>query len=220
MTSPIVNKTLVEPYEMDFRYTNYVKLAFVKALTVAFSHPATPIRYRYSSNPAESQIGITRAMPKKVAVKYPCIIVEASPGDASITTLGNEMNDDSYDENGYLVARTYSGTMILPVTMEVHAKSTTTREQLTDLLASYVRFVFRDLFHSYNLTYLSIRAGDAGEEQVGPNEVVYKGSVEVTVQMQFSQKVDLSLYDAVMNINLQEVTMGTSANDQQPNTEA
>jgi len=219
MSVPVIHTPLTIGYELDLRFTNYVKNAFVTALREAFANDATPKEYRYSEIQAESQIGIYRAFPKKIAAKYPCILVETDPGDVSITTLGSEEAYDIFNEAGLHTGRVYAGTMQIPVKLSILAETTTDREKLTDLVSVYVRFVFRDLFYKYNMPYLGISAGEAGEEGAGESRVIYKGEVTVRLQTEFQQKIDMGVYDAVLAINLGEVNVGSKTADLQPNTE-
>lgn len=217
MPKPVINLTGDNDGSLELRYTNYVKNAFVKAVREAFGHEATTKDYRYSTTEADSQLAIYRGFPKRGPVKYPCILVEAEVGDISISTLGDEMYYEVLDEDGLVTNYMYSGTMNINVRMTVYADTTTDREKITDLLSIYTRFVFIDLFKKYNMPYLNIRAGDAGEDIEG-DRVLYKGEVTVTLQTEFMQKIDMSLYDAVTTINLEDMKYGSSSSDLQKNS--
>ncbi len=217
MPKPVINLTGQNDGALELRFTNYVKLAFVKAVREAFANAYTSPEYRYSTDPKQSQIAIYRGFPKRGPVKYPCIIVETDSGNVSISTLDREQAYEVYDENDIVTDLMYSGTMNIRVNMSVIADTTTDREKITDLLAIYTRFVFRDLFLKYNMPYLDIQAGDDGEETID-DRVFYKGKVVVSLQTEFMQKIDMSLYDAVMAINLEDVRYGSDTTDLQKNT--
>jgi hypothetical protein len=221
MSQPEINTTGQLGSAMELRFTNYVKNAFVLALREAFAHEATPVEYRYNStDKAKSQISIFRAFPKRSDVKFPVILVEVESGDFSISSLSHEESYEIQDGNGLVTDVVYSGVMTIPVALTILTETTTDREKLTDLVAIYTRFVFRDLFYKYNMPYLGLDAGEDGEDTSSANgKVIYKGKVRVRLQTEFAQKVDMSLYAAVNSINLEQVLMGSSATDAQPNTE-
>lgn len=215
MSKPFINTTGQPVHQLELMFTNYVKNCFVTVVRQAFSHPFTPAEYRYSTLQAESQLGVYRAFPKKIAVKYPCILVETERGSTPISSLGEEQISELYDENNNVTDRVYSGVMNIPVKLTILAETTTDRERLTDLLSIYVRYVFRDLFYKFNMPYLDVQAGEDGEDVVD-NKVIYKGFVTVRLQTQFSQKIDMTFYDLITSINLIPL-FGSSRQDLQLN---
>lgn len=220
MSKPLVNTTGQPSYELELRFTNYVKNCFVTAIRTAFANSYTPAEYRYSPNQAETQIGIYRAFPQKIAAKYPCILVSSGEASTSISTLNQEQSYEVYDNSGTLTDLVFSGVMSIPVRLSILAETTTDREKLTDLLSIYVRFVFRDLFYKYNMPYLDIQAGEEGENIIGDgSKVIYKGFVNVRLQTEFNQKISMELYEAITGIQF-NTDYGTDPSNLQPNTES
>jgi len=222
--------TAVEP-ELTLRFSTYVKNACVLALREAFAHPSTPAEYRYvrPAHPGQetltlqteprtairsSQISIYRAFPNRT-VKYPCIIVETSEGDASIQTLGNEEGYpkcDPLDPNKQ-IGVVYTGIMRIPVKITIYADTPTDRERLTDLVTIFFRFVFRHLFYREQMPYLDIRAGETGTEERG-DKVRFTGEVNLQVQTEFDQYIDNSLLQAISAIKL-DMKVGSKPADLQ-----
>ena len=202
-------------FQMEYLYTNYVKNAFVAALREALASEATPKEYRYSQKESDRQIAIYRVFPKRQTM-YPCVIVEAEAGDTSISSLGQEEGYEIRDQAGLITDIVYRGTMQIPVKITIMAQTATDREKLTDMISIYIRFVFRSLFLKYNMPYLDIRAGEAGET-VEDNKPIYKGEITVRLQTEFAQKIDMRLFDAVLGINLKNVLYGSSNVDLQSN---
>ncbi len=196
------------------QYTNFLKLAFVKVLQTAFAHPVTPEEYRYAPERegGERQISIYRAWPKRT-VMYPLIMVEVEPGDVSITQLGQEIIKQEFD-GVKLMANWYGGTVNIPVRLTVYAKTTTDREMLTDLLAIYVRYIFRDLFALNRIEYLDISIDSSEEDRQGVP--IFIGTVDVRCQMEFEQKIDMTLYDDIQKVSLEGLKYGTDAGDLTP----
>ena len=207
-------------YALELRYINYCKNAFIIALRAAFANRFTPEQYRYSEDKGKRQLSIYRAWVKR-QTKYPCILVETEPGDFSISTLDAEegyINDDP--ATGEEATVTCTGTMTLPIHLTVMALTPTDREKLTDLLAIYVRWVFRNKFFREGIPFLDIRAGEAGEDvDESANKVVFKGEVTIVTQTQFKQTIDLSCIAAVEALNFGQLLFGTTNDDLQTQSE-
>lgn len=215
-----------DPGRLFYGQTNFVKLAFVRLLQAAFSHESTPEEYRWAptkpipgvkTEEGQRQLWIYRASPKRTT-GLPAIYIEAEPSDSSIKMLGQEImrQDFEFDPalgRDVLVADVYAGVIWIPVKLTVVAKTTTDREILTDMVTSYIRYVFRDKFLKEKIEYLDIQAGDQSEEGDTPENRRFYGSVTVRCQTQFSQYVDRRLYDTIMSINLDDIRYGTNNDD-------
>ncbi len=197
--------------------SEYVKNAMIYCLRLAFAHPYTPDEYRYDSVESKRQIAIYRGSAKRVA-HFPCVIVETSEGNASITSLGNEEGEDRYnDDNTEVLGRTYWGTLSMPTKLTVYADTPTDRERLGDLLYIYVRSVFKDLFNRERMPFLGIRSGASGEEAIG-GRVRYTYTISLDIQTEFNYFIDQSLLDIFKTVNMQGVLFGTDTTDLQPDT--
>ena len=199
-------------------YSTYVKNAFCVCLQQAFANAYTPEEYRYSPDITKRQLSIYTAFPKRTS-KWPLIVVESGRGDISIDKLGEEIVREEYDDNtGSENWAEFSGNMTIPITLHIMAETTSDRNMITDLCAIFVRYVFRSLFAKYRISYLRIDAGEDGEEEnkTASTGRIFKGLVEVSCFMEFEQKIDLSMYDEIQEIDLSGILAGTSAQDQTP----
>lgn len=200
---------------IDVRLVSYVKQAFVTALRQAFSHPSVPVQYRYNnSSQGASQIAIYRGRPKRV-IKYPAVMVETGDIDVSISSLNAEEAYEIDDDTGLETARMFTGKMVVPVEISIDAESVTDRDNVTELVAFYIRFVFRDLFFKNNLPYVGISAR-ANERDFVDGKEIFRGSVRVICPTEFKQSVDLSLLESINSISM-EMLFGLTQNDLQPN---
>lgn len=216
--------------KLVFRFAEHVKNSFVLVLRAAFAHEQTPEEYRYAppktadetpsdAEPGEvKQLSIYRTHPKREAM-LPAIIVKTAPGDASVKTLNNEEGVECRDDDNNITGLIYTGTMTLPVTLEVIAQSATDRERLGDLLLSYVRFAFRRKFMAEQMPYLSIEGGETGEEDDGGGETRYLAEVNILVQTEFDAFMDQTLLDLITSINFGGMRFGVTGDDFTPNQE-
>jgi hypothetical protein len=194
--------------KLVLHYVDFTKNSVCYCLRQAFAHNFTPSAYRYSDDPKKlrSQIEIYTSFPK-TDVRYPTITVGTSSGDIGVTSIGDEKNEPVLDADGNQTGFRYSGTMKIPVRIQIYAGSTTDRDVITDLVAIYVRFVFRDLFYENRLNYIGVEAGEDGEEEKKniPGEFIYKGKVDFDVTVEFEQEIPLDLYDLISSINLSAI---------------
>ena len=202
---------LPENSGIDLRLVTKVKTSFVVALREALGHPSAPPQYHYDVDDTKRQVSIYVGWSNRI-VKFPVIIVETGNSDVSISSLDGEEGYPLTDSNGIDQYIVYTGVMSIPVQITIFADTMTDRDALTELVAFYIRFVFKDLFNLQNMPYLGINANAKGEE-VKDGKVRYKGDVTVTVQGGFTQQVDLSLLDYFNNINLDDIMYGTNNAD-------
>jgi hypothetical protein len=204
--------------KLILHHSNYVANAFRACLRTAFADPGTPAIYRYSEQKAGRQIGIYRVYPKR-EIMYPHIFVETGVGDVSIDKLGLEVGYPIFDppDSNNVVAWKFTGDMFIPVKLTIKAKTLTDMQQITDLVAIYIRYAFRQVLAMSDIAYLGISAGSTDVEEGAGDNHIYTGEVEVKCQTHYEQNVDVSIFDAVNALNLQGVTAGTSDNDQTSN---
>lgn len=193
-----------EPYFI-YLYNNYIERAFITALRVAFEHPATPEKYRYSRNINESQCDIRSDYPQRIT-KLPIIVVTLGGGDLSMTYLGDEFMQETTIEEDGLKGYLYGGMFDITVNIEVWAGTKRDIEHLSDIVGVYVRYLFRKKFFEKNIAYTSMRnSGITSEEGnvEGPNKVIFKNSIEVSVKTEFTHYLDKELYDTIQDLDFQ-----------------
>jgi hypothetical protein len=206
----------MEDTKLLLQYSTYLKNAFCVCLQQAFANSATPEEYRYSQDESLRQISIYSAFPKRT-FKWPLIVVSAGMGDVSIDKLGQEIVREE-DENGVERWAVFSGKMTIPIILNVEGETPTDRNMVTDITGIFVRYVFRDLFAKYRISYLDIESGEDGEEdnKNAATGRIFKGRVEVKCYMEFEQKVDLSCYDEIQDMDLSGILAGTVQQDLTP----
>jgi hypothetical protein len=208
--------------KLVLHYVNFLKNAFVSVLQAAFGSDFTPEEYRYAADGVGGrQLTIYRGFSNR-PTKFPIIIVESDEGDVSNDKLGDEaIREEPAPEpadQSVMVFAVFAGNMTLPIRIHIEAETTTDREMLTDLVAFYVRYAFKNLFHKYNFSYLRISAGEDGEEDSPASSTgkIFKGVVRVTCFAEYEQKVSLAFLDIIENINLDGLLVGSSPSDAIP----
>lgn len=194
----------------------FVKAAFVKSLRAAFGDVSVPEQYRYDKDHAKRKVSIYRSWPAR-SVKYPLILVQAENVETPITTLGDEIVEEEYDETtGDLMAQVYGGQMWIPVTIEVIAKNIKDRDAVTQLAAFYIRHLFLPFFKKENLEYIDINidAPDTPEEVQGENHMV--GRITVKCQTEYKHPVPMTMFDALRAVNLSGLRFGSKEDDLSP----
>jgi len=89
----------------------------------------------------------------------------------------------------------------VPISIDVHALSTTDRERLTDLVVLYVRHVFLGLFKRKGVTYIDIKLG--GEtETTWDNQIIYGHTITLDVWSQYANEIPMDLYALIERINV------------------
>ena len=197
--------------------SEYVKEAMKYCLRLAFSHAYTPECYRYSEIEERRQISIYKAFPKRV-MAIPCIIVETSVGDASVTSLGNEEGEDVENGSGEVIGRNYWGTLSMPTKLTVVTDTPVDRERIGDLLYIYVRSLFKDLFNRERMPFLGITAGASSEELVN-GKYRYLYTIDLAIQTEFNYFIDQSLLEMFKTVSIQNLLFGSDDTDLQPDTE-
>lgn len=184
-------------------YINYIKNSFVKFLRVAFGSDATPAKYQYDADINKSQFDIRSDYPSRL-IKAPICVVEAGPGDASKTYLGDELlretnvTDDGLD--GYL----YSGKLTLDVIINIFGGTMRDTEHLTDLTALYVRYLFIKKAAEVNIAYTKVNVSKIVPDDSIPSQVPYfKSTISTTVTSQFTHYIPRNLYQMIQDIDFE-----------------
>jgi len=180
---------------MIIRITNHIKLAFVALLRVAFSSQYVPQQYKYSTDEKESKLQIYRAFTKRV-FSPPALVVEAEATDAHVELLGVQENL-VVEENSNIVG----GLCYVPVKISIYALSTTDRENLTDLVITFVRFLFRKKLQETGIVYSKITTGgETTEDWMG--QILYKSTVTVNCTAETSTELPQEFVDFINKFNL------------------
>jgi len=185
---------------MILKQINWLKLACVSALRAAYKDSATPEEYRYNADENLSKLWIWRGFPSRI-LRYPQIVVQADPIDASIAFLGDEELKEERDESGNLKSIIYFGPLKIPISMHIEARTTTDCEILTDLTMIYVRHIFRNKFSEYGFAFTKILIGGETQE-TRDNESIFKNSVKIDCYSEYEFKLDASLINTIDKINL------------------
>jgi len=182
---------------------NYVKLAFTALLQAAYAHESTPPEYKYDSDENKSQITIYRRFPKR-SEKFPNISVVAESGDASVSYFGREELFEVRNETtGQLEKVVISGRILIPVTIEINALSTTDREKLTDRTFIYVRYLFRNKVSELGIAFTTIKIGGEREETLPNGEILYTNSINLpNLYMEFTDELDKDLFVTISQFNV------------------
>jgi hypothetical protein len=136
-------------------YINGIKKAFVDSLRVAFSHNATPLKYRYDKDALKSQIDIRSDYANRVTkLPAPIINVQAGNGNANVTYVGDEFNRTATTEIDGVDGYIFGGILKLNVDVNISANSARDLEHLSDLVTLYMRYLFREKFYENNMAYV------------------------------------------------------------------
>jgi hypothetical protein len=211
--APIIDSSLIGLQdEYCNQSSNFVKLAFIGLIRTLLKSKGIPEKFKYSDTKEGRKVWVYRAFPNRTTW-FPVITVTTDEVDMDIGTLGEEVVAIDYEDETKkkILAKWFGGVNHLQVTVEVTAETTTDCEQLVDLLAVYIRAVFRSSFYRVGIEYLSVKGGDTLQEVVN-NKVVYKGAIKVICQQQYKYKVDWITATQVSKINL-NTFMGTSEED-------
>jgi len=190
-----------------YAYNNYIERAFITALRAAFSHNATPEKFRYNEDINLSQVDIRSDYPHNIT-KLPIIVVTLGGGNANMTYVGDELLRQATVEtdgvNGYL----YGGIMTLSVQIEILAGSKRDIEHLSDLVTVYMRFLFKKKFYEQNMAYTEVtNTGISTKEDVtGSIKTVFENTIGTKITSEFSGFIDKELYETISGLNF---TIGT-----------
>lgn len=203
-----------EPFFI-YLYNNYIERAFITALRVAFEHPATPEKYRYSRDINLSQVDIRSDYPQRIS-KLPIIVVTLGGGDMSMTYVGDEFMKETSVEVDGIKGYLYGGFLKIGVNIDILAGTKRDIEHLSDIVGVYVRYLFKKKFLEKNIAYVDITNGGITSEEgsvEGPNKVVHRNTITIECQTEFTHYLDKDLYDTIQNIDFQIGTYYGDASD-------
>lgn len=176
------------------------KLAFVLALRQAFSSSLTNESFRYNQDPNLTKLKIFTAHPLTIEF-YPSLIVSCTSGDASI----RYMADDYIGEDIPAGKVFYAGQLSFNISLTALTNSTLDRERIIDHLIFFVRHLFRDVIHGFNLEYTkNIRIGSENILEV-ENKPVYEQTMDIPCYMEYESIVDIGQLDTLRTIDIQDV---------------
>jgi hypothetical protein len=179
------------------------KLAFVLALREAFKSQLADENLRYSDNPDETKLRIYTAHPLQLEF-YPAIVVSVGGGDASFKYL----QDDFIEENEGDARVRYSGQMSFTISLTVLTNSTLERERIIDHLIVFVRHLFRDVLHGFNLEYTrDMRVGSENILEV-ENRPVYEQTFDIPVYLEYHADIDQKEFDTIRRIDVSDISTG------------
>jgi len=178
------------------------KLAFVLALRQAFSSAITDPNLRYSENQEETKLKIYTAHPLTMEF-FPAIVISNGGGDASFRYMQEDFIDESPDNT----TLTYSGLVSLTISLTILTKSTLERERILDHLIVFIRHLFRDVLHGFNLEYTrDIRVGSENIIEV-ENTPVYEQTMDIPCLLQYAATIDQSALDTIRKIDVGDLTI-------------
>lgn len=176
------------------------KLAFVMALRQAFSSSLANANLRYNQDTAQSKIRIYTAHPLTIEF-FPTLVVSATSGDASIRYLGDDYVEEDIPEGKIY----YAGQMRFNISITALTSSTLDRERIMDHLIFFVRHLFRDVIHGFNLEYTKdIRIGSENILEV-ENKPVYEQTMEVPCYMEYESIIDINQLGTIRAIDINDI---------------
>lgn len=185
------------------RLLEAAKLSFVLALRQAFQSSLTDDNLRYSDDQSQTKIKIYTAYPLRLEF-FPAIVVSVAGGDASFRYL----QEDFTEENVDTAKVSYDGQMNFTISLTVMSNSTLERERIMDHLIMYVRHLFRDVIHGFNLEYTrDLRIGSESVEEV-ENKPVYTQTFDIPVYMEYHAVIDQSSLDTIRRIDISQISVG------------
>lgn len=185
------------------RLVEGAKLSFVLALREAFKSPLADENLRYSDNVDESKIRIYTAHPLQLEF-YPAIVVSVGGGDASFRYLQDDFVEEDVDDS--LVR--FSGQLNFTISLTVLTNSTLERERIMDHLIVFVRHLFRDVIHGFNLEYTrDMRVGSENIIEV-ENRPVYEQTFDIPVYLEYHADVDQRSLSTIRRIDINEISVG------------
>ena len=203
----------MDAYRLHLESLDFVKAAFVRSLRAAYAHPSVPQEYRYSKKHSERQISIYRSWPGRT-VKYPLILVRANTVETPISSLGDEIVVEDYNETTKdLDSQVYSGVMWVPTTVEILAKTIKDRDRVTSLTAFYIRHLFLPFFKKVRLEYLDINIEAPEDQEEVQGEMFHVGRVNIRCQTEYRHALDLTMFAAMRAVNIAGLRYGTSEDD-------
>ena len=176
------------------------KLSFVLALRRMFASSLTDENLRYTDNPDTTKMRVYTAHPLTLEF-FPAIVVSVAGGDTSIKYL----QDDFVEEDVPAAIVKYSGRLEFTISLTVLTNSTLERERIMDHLIIYIRHVFRDVLHGYNMEYFrDMRIGSENIVEV-ENKPVYEQTMDIPVYMEYHASIDQSTLDTIRNITVLDI---------------
>ena len=208
--------------DLQYTGTNGLKMAFEDILRQIFSDPAfiKDERYRYNKDEAETGLKIYRKNPKRVRF-YPCITISAGPYDASLTALGDNIEDggERYDDHGAPTMQMVTGQYVVPIILRIESlDSTDDREFLTDYLIQVLRILARDLFSPYGIAMYKIAVGgeDEGDDPSDTGRVVYGNTITVDVYTDFNRIITLDQAGLIEKVVIDVLGQATKTSKPEP----
>jgi hypothetical protein len=176
------------------------KLGFALALRQAFASSLTHKDLKYSTDKAKTKIKIYTAHPLTMEF-FPCLVVSASSGDASVNFLQDEYIGTVEDSS----IVTYGGKIIFTVSITVITNGTVERERIMDHITFFIRHLFKDVFRSFNLEYSKgITIGAENVTEVD-NRPICEQTISIPCYMEWSAGIDQAQLETVRKIIIAEV---------------
>jgi len=185
-----------------YMYNNYIERSFIKALRVAFAHPATPEKFRYSEDLNLSQVDIRSDYPQRIQ-KVPIIVVNVGTGKADMTYVGDELLRQTTTTKDGIEGYLYGGIMTLGVSFQILAGSKRDIENLSDIVTVYLRFLFRKTFFDQNMAYTEVsNEGIASEETPDGSAIksVFTNTISTNVTSEFNGFIAKDLYETIKSL--------------------
>jgi hypothetical protein len=196
-TTIVMNASSTNEPRFVYLYINGIKNAFVKALRTAFLNEATPSKFRYNEDITKSQVDIRSDFPQRI-IKVPIINVEIDAGNADVTYVGDEFLGEATLANDGVDGYRFGGKLTLNVNINILGGTMRDTEHLSDLVALYVRYLFRNKFAESNMAYTKCSVGKIMEEGQ-----YFKGSVSTETTTEFDHILAKNLYETINDINFE-----------------
>ena len=190
-------------FNLAYRGTHHVKLAMQGVLRGIFASDLVDERFRYIASPTaedpntknQSKIFIYRAFPQRL-LSYPAIVISSGGFNPSLTATG-EYQEEAGDVDGQ---QTYTGSVTVPITMTIFAKSVDDREELTDILVVIFRVLCRNRFADKGMGYVSLSVGGESQQDDVDGKLLYVNTLEVQVITDYTLFVTPEQSDLIQSV--------------------
>lgn len=209
--APVNPVVLDYTQSMQTRFIDTTSTCFISMLESVFSDSTTPAEFLYIpttdasqlQNP-NSKISIYRAYPRRFTLPN-TLIVSITGGSLDLDFLGaTEQYQELRDPvTNVVTAVAYGGKARLTVQIDIICKSVDDRDRLSDIVALYVRHIFRNRLAVLGIAYNKIRWGGQNQTEQG-TDLLYTNSLIIEVYNEYYQNFPVALIE---NINALSLTV-------------
>ncbi len=186
--------------------TDYLHLAFTKALRTAFAAQDFVARYKYNTRDTLSKISIYDHFPKR-PWKAPSIIVSTGKCDFTRSTLNSQEFLQEYkNPSTDIVEAFYAwGKIDTDVYLNIRGRTDRDCRKLTDLTMLFCRHLFKAKFVKFGIGFDSIIA-DGEDTTDWQGQLQYTNRIAIPCYTEFQVKYPVELVENINNLDI-EITV-------------